>query len=43
MDTVKMLFWLVASMAGLVAIWWFGWFASFTETMMEIKRLTTHS
>ena len=43
MDNIKGLFWIVLSMGGLVAISWFGWFASFTETMMEIKRLTTHN
>jgi len=42
MDTVKGLFWLVLSMAALVAIWWFGWFSAVTETFLEIKRLTTH-
>jgi hypothetical protein len=42
MDNLKTLFWIVLSMGCLVAIWWFGWFRSVTETLLEIKRLTTH-
>ena len=40
---LKTLFMLVAAMGGLAALWWFGWFAGVTETLMEVKRLTTHN
>jgi hypothetical protein len=37
-----MLFWFVAAMAGLAAMWWFGWFGPVTDTFLQIKRNTTY-